>query len=179
MSFAWSYDRCIIHKHVYIRLATKVWRNKNKSRTPSSLTWLNGFQVVDISLAFSIFSLCVYFLCIWFYLLQLLPRHTLPPLPLSLPAPLSTCSNFFPLINSFSEFSMHSHIVCQTFSWILFVFAHTHAIPPLVHFVCICETTNELIMQQVKCTETFCCCHFYDFTLELCDSQPTSQHSEI
>lgn len=78
-----------------------------------------------IFLLLSQYSRCVYFLCIWFYLLQLLPRHTV--LPLSLPAPLSTCSNFFPLINSFSEFSMHSHIVCQTFSWILFVFAHTHS----------------------------------------------------
>lgn len=95
----------------------------------------------------------------------------------SVPAPpLSTRSNvFFPLINSFSEFTMHSHTntLCQTFSWILFVFAHT--IPPLEHFVCICETMNELIMQQVKCTETFCCCYFYNFTLQLCDSQPASQ----
>lgn len=51
----------------------------------------------------------------------------------------------------------------------------------VVFFFCVCvhqpfhhssilfafvKTTNELIMQQVKCTETFCCCHFYNFTLK-------------
>lgn len=70
------------------------------------------------------FSPCIFCVHLILFAAAVTPRHTVLPMPL--PVPLSTCSNFFPLINPFSEFTPCTHTHCAKLFRGYSLFSHTH-----------------------------------------------------